>query len=253
FNTDLKVADKSSKEKISVEVQSKDMCPRFTGRYIEGVKVGPSPDWLRRRLESIGMNSINNVVDVTNYVMMELGQPLHAYDAALIGGHGIIVSRAKEGEKFTTLKEQELTLKGTELMIRDKEKAVGLAGVMGGLNSGINDTTQNVFVESAYFTAESIRKSSRAHGISSESSYRFSRGVDPAMTLIAMNRCCQLILETAGGVAYGDHHDTNPNIVETKNISLKVSDVAERLGYEPKAEDVKNWMQRLGAQVQEVS
>ncbi len=249
FNLDLKVANKSSKEKVSVDVLNPEMCPRFTGRYIEGVKVGPSPDWLRRRLESIGMNSINNVVDVTNYVMMELGQPLHAYDAALIGGNGIVVSKAKEDEKFTTLKEQELSLKGTELMIRDKEKAVGLAGVMGGLNSGIQNSTQNVFVESAYFTAETVRKSSRTHGINSESSYRFSRGVDPAMTLVAMNRCCELILETAGGTAYADHHDTNPNIVTEKNILLKVSDVAERLGFEPKAENVKNWMQRLGAKV----
>lgn len=253
FNMDLKANAKSSKQKVSVEVLNPEMCPRFTGRYIENVKVGPSPDWLKRRLESIGMNSINNVVDVTNYVMMELGQPLHAYDAALIGGNGIVVSKASAGEKFTTLKEQELTLKGTELMIRDKQKAVGLAGVMGGLNSGIQDSTKNVFVESAYFTAETVRKSSRTHGISSESSYRFSRGVDPAMTLVAMNRCCQLILETAGGEAYGDHHDTNPNIVSLKSIPLKVSDVSERLGFEPKPEDVKNWMTRLGAQVQEIS
>ena len=229
------------------------MCPRFTGRYIENVKVGPSPDWLKRRLESIGMNSINNVVDITNYVMMELGQPLHAYDAQTIGGNGLVVSKAKEGEKFTTLKEQELTLKGTELMIRDKQKPVGLAGVMGGLNSGIQNSTQNVFVESAYFTAESVRKSSRLHGIVSESSYRFSRGVDPAMTLNAMNRCAQLICELAGGTAYGDHHDTNPNIVSLKSIPLKVSDVTDRLGFEPKPEDVKSWMTRLGAQVQELS
>ncbi len=253
FNNDIKTIEKSSKDKVSVEVQNPEMCPRFTGRYIEGVKVGPSPDWLKRRLESIGMNSINNVVDVTNYVMMELGQPLHAYDSSLIGGNGIVVSKAKENEKFKTLKEQDLTLKGTELMIRDKQKPVGLAGVMGGMNSGIQDSTVNVFVESAYFTAETVRKSSRAHGISSESSYRFSRGVDPAMTLIAMNRCCQLILETAGGSAYGDHHDTNPNIVALKSIPLKVSDVTDRLGFEPKPEEVKNWMTRLGAQVQEIS
>lgn len=253
FNVDMKYSDKSTKSKVTLEVLDSDMCPRYTGRYIENVKVGPSPDWLRRRLESIGMNSINNVVDITNYVMMELGQPLHAFDAALIGGNGIIVSKAKEGEKFTTLDEKEITLKGTELMIRDKQKPVALAGVMGGLNSGIQDSTKNVFVESAYFTAETVRKSSRLHGISSESSYRFSRGVDPAMTLVAMNRCSQLICELAGGTAYGDHHDTNPNIFKEKSISLKVSDVSERLGFEAKSEEIETWMKRLGSKVSKTS
>jgi phenylalanyl-tRNA synthetase beta chain len=249
FNIDLKTKNESSKSKVTLEVLDNEMCPRYTGRYIANVKVGPSPDWMKRRLESIGMNSINNVVDITNYVMMELGQPLHAFDAALIGGNGIIVSRAKEGEKFTTLDKSEITLKGTELMIRDKQKPVALAGVMGGLNSGIQDSTKNVFVESAYFTAESVRKSSRLHGISSESSYRFSRGVDSAMTLIAMNRCCQLICELAGGEPFDDHHDTNPNIFTEKNINLKVSDVSDRLGFNPVATDIESWMKRLGAKV----
>lgn len=249
FNVDMKYSDKSTKSKVTLEVLDSDMCPRYTGRYIENVKVGPSPDWMRRRLESIGMNSINNVVDISNYVMMELGQPLHTFDAALIGGNGIIVSKAKEGEKFTTLDEKEITLKGTELMIRDKQKPVALAGVMGGLNSGIQDSTKNVFIESAYFTAETVRKSSRLHGISSESSYRFSRGVDPAMTLMALNRCSQLICELAGGTAYGDHHDTNPNIFSEKSIALKVSDVSERLGFEAKPLDIETWMKRLGSKV----
>jgi phenylalanyl-tRNA synthetase beta chain len=245
----LKTTGGSTKSKVSLEVLDPEMCPRYTGRYIENVQVGPSPDWLRRRLESIGMNSINNVVDITNYVMMELGQPLHAFDAELIGGNGIIVSKASAGEKFTTLDKNEIKLKGTELMIRDKQKPVALAGVMGGLNSGIQDSTKNVFVESAYFTAESVRKTSRLHGISSESSYRFSRGVDPAMTLVAMNRCSQLICELAKGTAYSDHHDTNPNIYVEKSIRLKVSDVADRLGFEPKTTDIDSWMKRLGAKV----
>ncbi len=239
------ISDKSTKKKVSLEVIDNDMCPRYCGRFVEGVKVGPSPQWLKSRLESVGMNSINNIVDITNYVMMELGQPLHAFDSALIGGNRIIVSKAKAGEKFTTLDDSELTLVGTELMIRDEDKPVALAGVMGGLNSGIQDSTTNVFIESAYFTAESVRKSSRLHGITSESSYRFSRGVDPAMTYPAMNRCAQLICELAGGTAYGDHHDTNPEIYQEKAIRLKVSDVSGRLGYEVETASVESWMKRL--------
>src|SRR5690606_18482614 len=193
----------------------------------------------------VGMNSINNVVDITNYVMMELGQPLHAFDAALIGGSGIVVSKANANEKFTTLDNSEIVLTGVELMIRDKVETVALAGVMGGLNSGIQDSTANVFIESAFFTAETVRKSSRLHGITSESSYRFSRGVDPAMTYVAMNRCAQLICELAGGTAYGDHHDTNPEIYQDKKIHLKVSDVSDRLGYKADAKKVESWMKRL--------
>lgn len=240
-----KITDQSTKSKVSVEVLDPDMCPRYCGRFVEKVKVGPSPAWLKNRLESVGMNSINNVVDITNYVMMELGQPLHAFDANLIAGGGIVVSKAKAGEKFTTLDETEITLTGTELMIRDKEKPVALAGVMGGLNSGIQDSTTNVFIESAYFTAESVRKSSRLHGVSSESSYRFSRGVDPAMTYVAMNRCAQLICELADGQAYSDHQDTSPEIFRESPIVLKVADVSERLGYSADAKDVESWMVRL--------
>jgi len=242
----------STKEKISVDVQNKEMCPRYTGRYIENVQIGPSPDWLKKRIESVGQKSINNIVDITNFVMLELGQPLHAFDADLIKGQKIIVSKARENEKFKTLDGTEISLTGTELMIRDGEKPVALAGVVGGLNSGIREETKNIFIESAFFTIETVRKTSRLHGIDTESGYRFSRGVDPAMTLTAMNRCCELVRDLAGGQLYGDHQDTNSDPVVIREIFLSPQDVSERLGFEAKKDDVLMWMKRLGARVEEV-
>ncbi len=239
----------STKSKVALDVQDTELCPRFTGTYIEGVRVGPSPEWMKRRLEASGMNSINNLVDVTNYVMLELGQPMHAYDAREIKGNKIIVSKAKPGEKFKTLDGTELTLSGTELMIRDAERSVGIAGVVGGQNSGIQDDTTNVFLEAAYFTMESVRKTARQHGIQTESAYRFSRGIDPSNTLRAANRAVELILELAGGTAYGDQHDSNPNPVEQKVIDIQIAQVEERLGHTVEPQKFTSWMKRLGCDV----
>ncbi|MCE3010898.1 MAG: phenylalanine--tRNA ligase subunit beta, partial [Proteobacteria bacterium] len=172
-------------DQIQVDLRATDLCPRYTGRFISKVKVGPSPAWLKARLESVGLNSINNIVDVTNYVMMELGQPLHAFDVAQIQGKKIIVDRPVAGEKFMTLDGTELKLKGDELMIQDTEKSLCIGGVIGGKNSGVSEGTQTLFLEAAYFSPSSVRKSSRSHGLNTDSGYRFSRGVDPNNTLAA--------------------------------------------------------------------
>lgn len=221
----------STKSKISLKVENTDLCPRYCGRYIQNVKIGPSPEWLVQKLSSIGQNSINNVVDVTNYVMLEMGQPLHAFDADSLAGHAVVVRTAKAGEKFKTLKEQEITLKGDELLICDSEKAVALAGVIGGLNSGMSDKTKNIFLESAYFQPMSARKSSRQHGIETDSAYRFSRGVDPSSTLEIMDRAAFLIQKVAGGEAFGDHHDLYPLPVVKSSIAISIQTVSDRLGY----------------------
>lgn len=175
-------------------------CPFYSVRRISGVKVGPSPDWLKRRLESIGLRSINNVVDVTNLVTMELGQPLHAFDAAKVAG-GIVVRRALGEEKFLALDGREYALRATDLVIADSAKAVALAGVMGGEDSGVTEATADILLESAYFDAPGIRATARGLDLSSDSSYRFERGVDPAGVLPASARAAQLILEVAGGTA----------------------------------------------------
>lgn len=241
---------KSSKNEIGLEVRAPEMAPRYTGRFIKGVKVGPSPAWLSKRLESVGMNSINNVVDVTNYVMMELGQPLHAFDAAFIGGKKVVVDRAVAGEKFITLDGTEKSLAGTELTIRDSTHAMCLAGVVGGKNSGVSEATKDIFLESAYFQPMGVRKASRANGIETDSAYRFSRGVDPDGALRGLNRATVLLLQVAGGEAYAEPHDFYPNPVKKAPITISVAMVSQRLGYEAEEHKFVDFMKRLGCQVE---
>lgn len=225
-----KFGSQKTSDKIKLELQS-DLCQRYSARYVAGVKIGPSPDWIKQRLESIGMNSINNIVDVTNYVMLELGQPLHAFDADLLAKNTIQVRTARSGEKFKTLKEQDIQLNGDELLICDGEKAVALAGVIGGLNSGVNGQTKNILIESANFNAMSVRKSSRTHGIETDSAYRFSRGVDPSQTVDAMDRAALLISQCAGGEVLGGSHDIYPKPIIKKAITTNLKTIADRLGY----------------------
>ncbi len=239
----------STQDQIGLEVRATDLCPRYTGRYLKGVKVGTSPAWLSKRLEMVGLNSINNVVDCTNYVMMELGQPLHAFDAGQIRGRKIIVDRAQKGEKFTTLDGTELTLTGEELMIKDAERSVCIAGVIGGKNSGVSEATTDIFLEAAYFAPMSARKSLRAHGLNTDSGYRFARGVDPEGTLQALNRATELILKVAGGEALSQHHDVYPTPQKKEVVALKVQTISDRLGYQAQAKKFEDYMRRLGCQV----
>lgn len=245
----VKAGSASTKKTIQLEVKEAVLCPRYSGLFIAGVKVGPSPGWLKQRIESVGLKSINNIVDVTNFVMMELGQPMHAFDADQIAGAKIIVEKAKAGEKFKTFDGTELTLTGEELTIRDGSKAVALAGVIGGLNSGVTDATKNIFLESAHFAAESVRRSSRKHGVETDSGYRFSRGTDPEVVILALMRAAELIQQVAGGEVAGDHHDFYPTPYKQKNIAVRKSYVEDRLGYAIDTKKFEEWMKRLGCDV----
>lgn len=244
-----KLVAESTLKAIQVEVKTPDLCARYTGRVIRNVKVGPSPDWLKQRLQKVGLASINNIVDALNYVMMELGQPLHAFDFDRIQGGKLIIDRAKAQEKFVTLDGSTLTLKGDELTIRDSEKALCIAGTIGGQNSGVSDSTTQIFIESAFFLPMSVRKTSRTHGIESDSAYRFSRGVDPQGTRLALDRATQLVLQLAGGEALSDAYDLSSNIPERSWISISAQLIEARMGYPVSAEKAVDYFKRLGCEI----
>jgi len=218
-----------TEDQTLVTIQNPDLCNRFTARIIRNVKIGPSPQWLVDRLEAIGERSINNVADITNYVMHELGQPMHSFDLDKLSGGRIIVRKAASSEKITTLDEVDRELDETMLAICDAEKPVAIGGVMGGLDSSIADSTINVLLEVAYFKRENIRATSRKLGLATEASYRFERGVDIENLITASNRATQLICELAGGEA-GDFHDVYPTkFVANEVISDDISASVKRL------------------------
>lgn len=217
-------------DQTSVTIEAPDHCFRYAARLITGVKVGPSPFWLRNRLESVGLRSINNVVDVTNFVLMEYGQPLHAFDFDRLNEHRIVVRTAKEGEQFITLDGIERPLSSDMLMICDGRKPVAVAGVMGGLNSEIIDETQNVLIESAQFNPVSIRRTAKRLGLKTESSHRFERGVDPMGVISALDRAARLMLETGGGSMAEGIIDEYPRPISQKVIPLSVSRTNRLLG-----------------------
>lgn len=242
----------STKAKLKLDVKATDLCPRYVGRFISGVKVGPSPLWLKQRLENVGLNSINNVVDITNYVMMEMGQPLHAFDYENIQGATILVDKAKPEENFITLDGTNILLNGEELMIRDGTRPVAMAGVVGGKNSGVSIDTKDIFLESAYFLPMVVRKSSRGHGIETDSAYRFSRGVDPEGTMSASDRATQLIVEHCGGVVAEDYYDIYPQPIKKNFIMMNIQTVSERLGYMADETKFVDFMKRMGCQVDDL-
>ena len=211
----------------SVEINDPDLCPRYATRLVRGVKIGPSPDWLAKRLETIGQRPINNVADITNYVLHELGQPLHAFDFEKLGGRRIVVRRATENEKLTTLDGVERTLTTDMLVIADAEKPVALAGVMGGEDSEISTQTKDVLIESAYFDPQSIRQTARQLGMDTEASRRFERGADCDGVLRAQQRCVELICEIAGGVATEDAIDVYPQPLKPRVVALRPARVQE--------------------------
>ena len=197
------------KEGFQVSVDAQDICPRYIAHYVHDVKIGESPAWMKRRLALVGIDAISNVVDITNYVLKELGQPMHAFDCSYLEGDEIRVRRAKEGEKIVTLDEKEFTLNPSNLVICDGVKSVALAGIMGGLNSEIRDTTTEVMFEAAKFARDNVRKSSRALGQSSDSSARFAKGVDEYTTVMAMKRALHLMEELGCGKVSSTHLDVN--------------------------------------------
>jgi len=206
---------------VEVVIENTKSCPRYAGVSVSGIKTGPSPKWLQVRLMSIGMTPINNVVDITNFVLHELGQPLHAFDADELSGRKIVVKNLPEGTPFVTLDGVERKLSADDLMICDAENPVGIGGVFGGLHSGVTEKTRNIFIESAYFNPVSIRLTAKRHGISTDASFRFERGVDPEGTLTALKRCAMLICEIAGGTVSSEIVDIYPEPLMP--VKLKVS------------------------------
>lgn len=219
-------------EFADVQIEALDLCPHYTARIIRNVKVGPSPDWMVRRLQAVGLRTINNVVDVTNYVMFEMGQPLHAFDFDRLTGGKIVVRRGKAGEKFVSLDGKTHTLSAAMLVIADAEKPVALAGIMGGLESEVDLKTTTILLESARFDPLVIRKTARALAMKSDSSYRFERGIDPTLPERAALRAAQLILEIAGGELLAGRVEAGASGYTPKRLVLRLSKLQRVLGME---------------------
>ena len=227
------------KEGFNVTVEAQDLCPRYIAHYVYDVKLGQSPAWMRRRLALVGNNSISNIVDITNYIMRELGQPLHAFDCDYLEGNAINVRRATEGEKIVTLDEKEFTLNPNNLVICDGKKPVALAGIMGGLNSEVRDTTTEVMFEAAKFARDNIRRSSRALGQGSDASQRYSKGVDEYTTEMAMKRVLHLVEELGVGKISKTHKNVNTgNSLEPTTFKTSVKKVNAVLGITVPDEDI---------------
>ncbi len=234
---------------ISVEVKAQDACPRYSGLTITGVKIEQSPAWLQNRLKSIGVKTINNIVDITNYVLHELGQPLHAFDADKISGDKIFVQKVNRDTSFTTLDKAERKLSENDLMICDADKPMCIAGVFGGAASGISEQTTSIFLESAYFNPVSVRKTSKLHGLKTDASFRFERGTDPAMTLYALKRAALLIQEIAGGKVSSDITDFYPNPIEPFKVELPFLRCDKLIGKIIDRSIIKNIITSLGIEI----
>lgn len=231
---------------VSIDIEDAELCPRYLGTVIRGVKIGPSPEWLASRLRAAGSQPINNVVDATNYVLLELGHPMHAFDLKSLANSSIVVRRAKAGEAFETLDGVKRTLTGDMLMICDGERSIAIAGVMGGANSEVGADTTDILLECALFEPKSIRATRRALNMSTEASYRFERGVDPEGREAVVQRCVEVILATAGGVVDGSVLDVCPGSWETPVVTLRCSRIARVLGIEFAVPKVVELLEPLG-------
>jgi phenylalanyl-tRNA synthetase beta chain len=256
FNRPLKVPDtseapvgKTAQEETSVSILAPDFCPRYAARLIRGVTIGPSPAWLRNRLLSVGIRSINNVVDVTNFVLMEYGQPLHSFDFDTLSGRRIVVRRAEPQERLTTLDGQDRNLTPDMLIIADGEKGVAIAGIMGGLDTEIQPSTKNILLESAYFEPRCIRRTAKKLGLSSEASTRFERGVDIEGVIKAADRASLLIRELAGGEIVPGWIDEYPQPLTISPIHLDTQKTGRFLGIEVSTDQVVDISRRLGLTV----
>jgi phenylalanyl-tRNA synthetase beta chain len=231
---------------VKVRIEAPDRCARYAARVIENVRIGPSPAWLARRLEACGVRSISNVVDATNFVLLELGHPLHAFDLEKVAGREIVVRTARAGEKLVTLDGKERTLSPDDLLIADRDRGSALAGVMGGGDSEISAGTTRVLLESAWFQPGGIRRTSRRHGLKTEASYRFERGADPGMVIPAVDRCAALLAELAGGTVRPGVVDAHPREVRAPEVRLRWSRPAEILGVEVPREEARRILAGLG-------
>ena len=237
--------DEDASDYISVEVKDEELCPRFVARVVKDVKVGPSPEWMKERLRSMGIRPINNLVDITNFVMLEYGQPMHAYDLDHIAGHQIIVQTAHDGDKFTTLDGQERDLFDDSLMICDGEKPIGLAGIMGGENSMITDDVKDMLFEAACFNGTNVRQTSHKVGLRTDASNLFEKGLDPQNAKAAMERACSLIEEFGAGTVVGGEVDIYPNPVESRTIAFEPDAINTLLGLELPADDMLDIFEKL--------
>ena len=239
-------ADVSIIGRVSVEIQDPDLCPRYCASLITGIKIAQSPEWMQKRLISYGMHPINNIVDITNFVMLEYGQPLHAFDYQKIQGKGIIVRRAKSCEKLTSLDGVDRALSREMLVIADKERAVAVAGIMGGANSEVTENTTSVLLESASFKPTSIHFTGRTLGMPSEACVRFERGISPEMTIPALKRATQLMVELGSGQAAKGIIDVYPGKMERKPIKISVASVKRTMGLEYSLDQIVNSLTALG-------
>ena len=238
--------------KIDVVVKDNNLCPRYCGVTISGITIKPSPAWLQNRLKAIGINPKNNIVDATNYVLHEIGQPLHAFDASKVNGK-IVVKTLPSGTKFTTLDDIERTLHEEDLMICDEKGPLCLAGVFGGKSSGVNDTTNTIFLESAYFNPVSVRKTAKRHGLNTDASFRFERGIDSTITEYALKRAAMLILEIAGGEITSDIVDIYPKKLEDFPVFLNFDKATKLIGQELPREIIKKILASLDIKINSIS
>lgn len=237
--------NEKAEDYISVEVEATDLCPRYTARIVKNIKLAPSPEWMQRRLAAMGIRPINNIVDITNYVMEEYGQPMHAYDLNKIRGHKIVVKRANDGDVYTTLDGQERKLDKDVLMINDAEGPVGIAGIMGGENSMVTDDIQTMLFEAATFDGTNIRLSSKRIGLRTDASGKFEKGLDPENALEAINRACQLVEELGAGEVVGGVVDVYPNPVEDVKIPFEPAKYNKLLGTNVSEEKMMEYFDRL--------
>ncbi len=242
----LKESSEKAADATRVEIEAPELCGRYTARVLRGVKVQPSPDWLRQRLEAIGQNSINNVVDVTNYVLFELGQPLHAFDLDKLAERRIVVRRAQAGEKIRTLDGAERTLAKETCVIADAARAVAIAGVMGGAESEIGFSSKNILIESAWFDPISVRRTSKALGLRTEASYRFERGADPEMAEMASRRAAELIQQVGGGEPLAGVVDVYPGRAVGATIELSRKELLRVMGADVPDRDIEEILGALG-------
>ncbi|PQO44577.1 phenylalanine--tRNA ligase subunit beta [Blastopirellula marina] len=260
FDLDLKIPQANISDKSHggacpkiVQIEDEEFCPRYIARSVYGVTIGPSPAWLANHLETIGITVINNVVDVTNYVLMEIGQPLHAFDLDKIAGDTITVRKATSGEKFQAIDHRDYELHGDDYVIADKSGPIALAGVMGGKLTEVDDTTHDLLIEAADFAALPVRTTSRRLKLKSDSSYRFERGVDPEMLDWASRRCCELIVETAGGeISEGSVFAGSP-APKRKPVTLRYSQLKRILGIEVPEAEVRRILEKLGNPVHQTT
>ena len=244
-------AAESSSDYISVEVEDTDLCRRYTGRVVKNVKIGESPEWMKKCLRTAGIRPINNIVDITNFVMMEYGQPMHAYDLSTIAGGKIVVRRAKDGEKFTTLDGQERNLDHDVLMICDGEKEIGIAGIMGGENSMITENVTDILFEAATFNGPNIRKSSKRVGLRTDASGIFEKGLDPHNALDAMNRACTLVEDLNCGTVLKGVVDVHTELPEKVRIKFEPERINQYLGTDISKEDMLEYFNRLEVEYDE--